>query len=81
MDVRQELASRERVRGEITLLVEANSLIAEGTPRNVSIHERVAELQKSDGLGEMDALKRIARERGISKSEAYRELQRERSRR
>ena len=28
----------------------------------------------------MDALKRIARERGISKSEVYRELQRERSR-
>jgi 16S rRNA (cytidine1402-2'-O)-methyltransferase len=29
----------------------------------------------------MDALKRIARERGISKSEAYRELQREQNRR
>ncbi len=29
----------------------------------------------------MDALKRIARERGVSKSEAYRELQRERGRR
>ena len=35
---------------------------------------------KSDGLSEMDALKRVARERGIGKSEAYRELQREQNR-
>jgi 16S rRNA (cytidine1402-2'-O)-methyltransferase len=77
--VRQELASRERVRGEITLLVEATSLAA--APGNLSIHERVAELQQSEGIDEMDALKRVARERGISKSEAYRELQRERARR
>ena len=79
--VRQELAARDRVRGEITLLIEATSLAVEGGSGNASIHERVAELQKSDGLGEMDALKRIARERGMSKSEAYRELQRERARR
>jgi 16S rRNA (cytidine1402-2'-O)-methyltransferase len=35
---------------------------------------------KSEGIIEMDALKRIARERGIGKSEAYRELQREQNR-
>ncbi len=35
---------------------------------------------KADGIGEMDALKRVARERGIGKSEAYRELQREQNR-
>jgi 16S rRNA (cytidine1402-2'-O)-methyltransferase len=38
-------------------------------------------LKEGEGLDEMDALKRIARERGVSKSEIYRELQRERSRR
>ncbi len=37
----------------------------------------VAALMKSEGIAEMDALKRVARERGIGKSEAYRELQRE----
>jgi len=35
---------------------------------------------KADGIAEMDALKRVARERGIGKSEAYRELQREQNR-
>jgi 16S rRNA (cytidine1402-2'-O)-methyltransferase len=77
-EVRNDLASRDRVRGEITLLVEAKSL---GTAiPAVSLGDRVAEL-RSEGLDEMDALKRAARERGISKSEAYRELQRQRARR
>ncbi len=77
--VRSDLAARDRVRGEITLLVEARSL-ATAVP-STSLKDRVAELQQTEGLDEMDALKRAARERGISKSEAYRELQRERSRR
>ena len=34
----------------------------------------------SENLTEKDALKRVARERGIGKSEAYRELQREQNR-
>lgn len=76
-EVRQELAGRDRVRGEITLLVEARKLEA-GQSAVASIADRVEELERSEGLDEMDALKRIARERGISKSEAYRELQRER---
>jgi 16S rRNA (cytidine1402-2'-O)-methyltransferase len=75
-DVRSELAGRERVRGEITLLVEAKALAAEVADASSSLKERVAELQRSEGLDEMAALKRVARERGISKSEAYRELQR-----
>ena len=32
----------------------------------------------AEGLDEKDALKRVARERGVSKSDVYRELQRER---
>jgi 16S rRNA (cytidine1402-2'-O)-methyltransferase len=35
---------------------------------------------QSESLSEKDALKRVARERGIGKSEAYRELQREQNR-
>jgi len=75
-DVRLELAGRDRVRGEITLLVEALPLEVAQVAQ--TILERVAELERTEGLNEMDALKRIARERGISKSEVYRELQRER---
>ncbi len=35
---------------------------------------------QSESLSEKDALKRVARDRGIGKSDAYRELQREQSR-
>jgi 16S rRNA (cytidine1402-2'-O)-methyltransferase len=48
--------------------------------KRASLATEVAALMESNGISEMDALKRIARERGISKSEAYRELQREQNR-
>jgi 16S rRNA (cytidine1402-2'-O)-methyltransferase len=55
---------------------------AESSPekKKVSLAVEVATLMKSEGISEMDALKRVARERGIGKSEAYRELQREQNR-
>ena len=73
--VAAELTSRDRVRGEIVLMMEAQPLPAD-TPQQQSIAHRVAEIMKTEKAGEMDALKRAARERGLSKSEAYRELQR-----
>jgi 16S rRNA (cytidine1402-2'-O)-methyltransferase len=79
--VRAELAGRERVRGEITLMVEAKPKMPDAAGAGSSLKERVAELQRAEGLDEMAALKRAARERGVSKSEAYRELQRTRIRR
>jgi 16S rRNA (cytidine1402-2'-O)-methyltransferase len=79
-EVREQLAGRDRIRGEIVLLVDAQPAAATGAAA-VSVQDRIAELKKTEGLDEMDALKRIARERGVSKSEAYRELQRERGRR
>jgi 16S rRNA (cytidine1402-2'-O)-methyltransferase len=83
-EVRRELASRERIRGEITLLVEARPQAiaqegAEGAP--VKIADRVARLQAEAGMNEKEALKQLARELGQSKSDLYRELQRERARR
>ncbi|MGP8173186.1 MAG: 16S rRNA (cytidine(1402)-2'-O)-methyltransferase [Terracidiphilus sp.] len=80
--VRQEMASRERIRGEITLLVEAlpqsRSQSASAAPGKIA--DRVARLQAETGVEEREALKRLARELGQSKSELYRELQRERAR-
>jgi 16S rRNA (cytidine1402-2'-O)-methyltransferase len=74
-----ELAARDRVRGEMVLLVEAGTQAVAGT--SLSIGARVAEVIAAEGLDEKDALKRVARERGLGKSEAYRELQRERGKR
>ena len=77
-EVRKTLADRATVRGEIVLLFApaAAEAAQEGKPK--SIAAEVRELMKSQGLAEKDALKQVARARNIGKSEAYRELQRER---
>jgi 16S rRNA (cytidine1402-2'-O)-methyltransferase len=77
--VREQLAARASIRGEMVLLVDAKPVSAELAVGSTSVQARLAELQKSEGLTEKDALKRIARERGVSKSEIWRELQRERA--
>jgi len=78
-DVRTQLASRPVVRGEIVLLFSPIANKVATTQR--SIAAEVAALMQSESLSEKDALKRVARDRGIGKSEAYRELQREQNRR
>jgi 16S rRNA (cytidine1402-2'-O)-methyltransferase len=79
-DVRNQLASRESVRGEMVLLIDAHPLSTTTANPPSSLQALIADLEKSEGLTEKDALKRIARERGLSKSELWRELQRERAR-
>jgi 16S rRNA (cytidine1402-2'-O)-methyltransferase len=80
-EVRRELESRDRIRGEITLLIEAPGTSAAALPAETpeKISERVSRLQSEAGIDEKEALKRLARELGRSKSELYRELQRERA--
>jgi 16S rRNA (cytidine1402-2'-O)-methyltransferase len=76
-EVRAQLAERERVRGEMVVLVEARpAAVASGSEE--SIAGLIARLMKDEGLSEKDALKRAARERGMGKSEVYREWQRAR---
>jgi 16S rRNA (cytidine1402-2'-O)-methyltransferase len=79
-DVREQLAARESIRGEMVLLLDAQPLAHGSAAASASVQDRLAELEKSEGLTEKDALKRMARERGVSKSELWRELQRERAR-
>jgi 16S rRNA (cytidine1402-2'-O)-methyltransferase len=85
-EARLELAARDRIRGEITLLIEtlpqsrAHSASALANPASEKISARVARLQVETGIDEKEALKRLARELGQSKSDLYRELQRERAR-
>jgi 16S rRNA (cytidine1402-2'-O)-methyltransferase len=76
-EVRLTLSARDRVRGEMVLLIEA--IAAQTTVQAGSVAQQVRQLMEVDGLVEKEALKRVARERGVSKSDVYRELQRERS--
>ena len=78
-DVRKQLAKRERVRGEMVVLVEAQPEVS-GGPAEETIAALLERLMK-EGLSEKDALKRAARERGIGKSEVYREWTRRPGRR
>jgi 16S rRNA (cytidine1402-2'-O)-methyltransferase len=80
-EVRNDLASRDRVRGEITLIIEAPAASQIAAASSEKISERVARMQSESGIDEKEALKRLARELDRSKSELYRELQRERARR
>jgi 16S rRNA (cytidine1402-2'-O)-methyltransferase len=84
-EVRHQLATRDRIRGEFVLLIEAPAKNS-GAPgpdsqTRETISARIARLQSEANLDEKEALKRLARELGQSKSELYRELQRERARR
>ena len=76
---KRELASRDRVRGEFVLLV-APPAAGAAVSSALKIGERIAQMQAADGIDEKEALKRLARELGQSKSDVYRELQRERAR-
>jgi 16S rRNA (cytidine1402-2'-O)-methyltransferase len=75
-EVKASLATRDRIRGEITLLVEAVPLTQESQSR--SLLSQLQQLE-AEGMTEKDALKRLARESGQGKSDLYRELQRERA--
>jgi 16S rRNA (cytidine1402-2'-O)-methyltransferase len=78
-EVLATLKQREAVKGEITLLIgkaEQENVAAAAIGRQ-TVRERVEELMADEKIDEKAALKRVAKERGVSKSEAYRELQRE----
>jgi 16S rRNA (cytidine1402-2'-O)-methyltransferase len=77
-EVLEVLKARGDIKGEITLLIgkaeEGQQKVATG----MSVRQRLEQIMKTEKLDEKAALKRIAKEMGVSKSEAYRELQRSR---
>jgi 16S rRNA (cytidine1402-2'-O)-methyltransferase len=75
-EVLTQLEQRAEVRGEITLLIGKAEEVAHATASKKTISQRVQELMRDDKLEEKSALKQAAKEFGLSKSEAYRELQR-----
>jgi 16S rRNA (cytidine1402-2'-O)-methyltransferase len=72
----ETLKSRGGVKGEITLLIGKMGATEKVSPSRASIRTRVDEIIAEEKLDEKAALKRVAKEMGMSKSEAYRELQR-----
>jgi 16S rRNA (cytidine1402-2'-O)-methyltransferase len=81
-EVLEALKAREVVKGEITLLIgkaeATDAHVGTGTLARPSVRQRVDQIMAEEKLDEKAALKKVAKERGVSKSEAYRELQRSR---
>ncbi len=80
-EVLEQLKARDAVRGEITLLIgkaQAKEALgaADAPVCRLTVRDRVQQLMAEERIDEKAALKRVAKERGISKSEAYREMQR-----
>jgi len=79
-DVLQTLKARDGIKGEITLLIakaeENESRTVPERGGNISIRQRLEQIVAQEKIDEKAALKKVAKERGISKSEAYREMQR-----
>ena len=77
-EILEALKARDAVKGEITLLIgkaeEADS--AASAALGVSVRQRVEQIMVEEKVDEKAALKKVAKERGVSKSEAYREWQR-----
>jgi 16S rRNA (cytidine1402-2'-O)-methyltransferase len=80
-EVLETLKSRDVVKGEITLLIgkaeESDArAAADASSARLPIRRRVEEIMAEEKVDEKAALKKVAKERGVSKSEAYREWQR-----
>ncbi len=75
-EILAQLEQRGEIRGEITLLIGKADETAPASGTRKTIAQRVQELVRDEKLEEKNALKQAAKEFGLSKSEAYRELQR-----
>src|SRR5216683_6897101 len=74
-DIFDTLKSRADIKGEITLLIgKADESAQQPAAPRITVRQRVGQIMSEEKLDEKGALKKIAKEMGISKSEAYREL-------
>ncbi|MCW5963772.1 MAG: 16S rRNA (cytidine(1402)-2'-O)-methyltransferase [Bryobacterales bacterium] len=72
-DIANTLAARDTVRGEFTLVLSRAESPVPGSAGR-SVDEAIAEAQAA-GLSRMDAMKQVARARGLSKRELYQMLE------
>jgi len=74
-----EAVRKKPPRGEITLLIgpadgEAQHLATDGTQAAIPLARRVTEIMNERGVDNKAALKQVARERGLTRREAYKQL-------
>lgn len=76
-EVLAQFSARGNVKGEITLLIaKAEDSELRASTAELGVAQRVKQIMDEDRVDEKTALKKVAKERGIGKSEAYREFQR-----
>ena len=74
-EVLQVLKARPSIPGELTLLLGGAGHQPHAVVHTQPLQDRVRELMENKKLSRMEALKTVARERRISKSQAYREFE------
>jgi len=74
-DILQKLKQNTEIRGEITLLI-GKAKESQAAIPITSIRDRIKQVMAAEHVDEKAALKKVAKERGLSKSEAYRQMQR-----
>src|SRR6202140_302477 len=78
-EILEEFKSRGGVKGEITLLIaKAETDDLQPQTSGVNLGQRIREIMAEEKVDEKAALKKVAKERGIGKSEAYRAWQQSR---
>jgi 16S rRNA (cytidine1402-2'-O)-methyltransferase len=74
----EKLRERGEIKGEITLLIGKSEDSIQTAAAQLGVRTRLKQIMAGEQLDQKAALKKVARELGVSKSEAYRELQRSR---
>jgi 16S rRNA (cytidine1402-2'-O)-methyltransferase len=70
-EIRTELVNRDAVRGEFTVLIgKATKPVADNTPINDAVESCIR-----GGMSRMEAMKTVARQRGLSKRDVYRRVE------
>jgi 16S rRNA (cytidine1402-2'-O)-methyltransferase len=70
-EIRAELVGRDSVKGEFTVLIgKATRPVADDTPINDAVESCIR-----GGMSRMDAMKTVARQRGLSKRDVYRSVE------
>jgi 16S rRNA (cytidine1402-2'-O)-methyltransferase len=81
-EILESMASRERILGEITIVVDRGTDSALPRPRPDSIQEHIEQvISTGGGVSSKEALKEVARQRGITRRDAYRQLLEEKTNR